>query len=587
MYIKSKNTLLFAITLSGIAGNIGAQPFVADSEYFASRALGIINAEAAYSLGYTGRGVTVGVLDSGIEFRHPEFADRIAFTFDIPRGGVSLDGDYDLHGTGVSGLIAAARNGRGLQGVAFGSTVAVFGSDLFSGNIEGTIVDVAELAVDQFAVVTSVAASRGVRILNNSWGFDDTPVVPAVRRFDSPNIDEETGLPVFAAGDLVTGPETEEEQELATFYTSNLANSAANFINQPGGGIIVFSASNDSMTQSAIEGGLPYFEDYTALLKGSFINVVAVGPDGETLTAYSNEAGLARSWTLAAPGGGDDEGNDGLISVGLLDDDGRPTAQIASGTSFAAPLVSGAAALVWEAFPWMTARQVTQTLLTSAVDLGAPGIDDVFGWGRLDVGAAVLGPAYFGPGEILHGVPDFAPTFIAAIPAGRSAVFGNDISGPGGLAKNGLGILELTGDNTFTGDTLVEAGALVVNGTLSSSVWIQAAGLLGGSGEIGGQVTSSGLVSPGNSIGTLTIAGDFTATADSTLVIEIAADGTSDRLVVGGQAKGPASPCFPYRLRRTTPEACATRRCSPPALWPVLVLAPCPYPGIRKSTRSS
>ena len=60
-----------------------------------------------------------------------------------------------------------------------------------------------------------------------------------------------------------------------------------------------------------------------------------------------------------------------------------------SGTSMSTPHVAAVAALVRSAHPDDTVNQVEVALLTSAVDLGAPGRDDVFGWGRVDAAAAV------------------------------------------------------------------------------------------------------------------------------------------------------------------------------------------------------
>jgi len=58
------------------------------------------------------------------------------------------------------------------------------------------------------------------------------------------------------------------------------------------------------------------------------------------------------------------------------------------GTSFSAPTVAGAAAYLWRAAPWMSADQVTSLMESSAVDLGAPGRDDQYGHGLLDMTAA-------------------------------------------------------------------------------------------------------------------------------------------------------------------------------------------------------
>jgi thermitase len=58
-----------------------------------------------------------------------------------------------------------------------------------------------------------------------------------------------------------------------------------------------------------------------------------------------------------------------------------------SGTSFATPLVAGAAALAWSINPNLTPGEVEQMLYSTADDLGAPGWDQYYGWGRLNVGA--------------------------------------------------------------------------------------------------------------------------------------------------------------------------------------------------------
>lgn len=61
----------------------------------------------------------------------------------------------------------------------------------------------------------------------------------------------------------------------------------------------------------------------------------------------------------------------------------------ASGTSFAAPHVAGAAAVLWEMFPNLSAAEVAEILLTSSVDVGVEGVDSISGHGILDLGAAV------------------------------------------------------------------------------------------------------------------------------------------------------------------------------------------------------
>lgn len=98
----------------------------------------------------------------------------------------------------------------------------------------------------------------------------------------------------------------------------------------------------------------------------------------------------------------------------------------------------------------------------------------------------------------------------------RARISGNITNTAAGqsLLKDGAGVLELTGVNTYSGTTLVNAGTLLVNGNSSGAtgqVVVANTALLGGSGRIGGATTisSGGILSPGNSPGTLTFESDL------------------------------------------------------------------------------
>ncbi|RST53953.1 autotransporter-associated beta strand repeat-containing protein [Variovorax sp. DXTD-1] len=121
--------------------------------------------------------------------------------------------------------------------------------------------------------------------------------------------------------------------------------------------------------------------------------------------------------------------------------------------------------------------------------------------------------------------------------AGMTATIDAALAGTGALTKADLGTLVLNGNNTFTGSTTVEAGTLAVNGSLGgSSVNVLAAGRLKGSGTVG-STTISGTVAPGNSIGTLTVNGNFTQAAGSTYEVEVdPASTASDRIHASGSA---------------------------------------------------
>jgi outer membrane autotransporter protein len=136
---------------------------------------------------------------------------------------------------------------------------------------------------------------------------------------------------------------------------------------------------------------------------------------------------------------------------------------------------------------------------------------------------------------------------LTALRAGNdntSTTFAGSIDGPGVLIKLGTGTLRLTGASTGTGLLSVAEGTLDAAGTIPMNVFVNrqqpqygpAFGTLIGTGTLG-SLRNDGLVAPGNSVGTLTVTGDYTQSSTGILEIEIAADGSgADLLAVGGSA---------------------------------------------------
>ncbi|WP_043195739.1 autotransporter outer membrane beta-barrel domain-containing protein [Bordetella bronchiseptica] len=115
------------------------------------------------------------------------------------------------------------------------------------------------------------------------------------------------------------------------------------------------------------------------------------------------------------------------------------------------------------------------------------------------------------------------------------------IDGAGGLTKTGAGDLVLSQANTYAGPTLIKEGRLAVNGSIASPVTIDPGGVLGGTGRVLGAVANSGTVAPGNSIGTLTIVGNYAGTGGRLeMEAQLGGDASpADRLVIdGGAATG-------------------------------------------------
>lgn len=130
-------------------------------------------------------------------------------------------------------------------------------------------------------------------------------------------------------------------------------------------------------------------------------------------------------------------------------------------------------------------------------------------------------------------------------------------TGGGSFTKTGIGALTFTNTNTYTGPTNVNQGTLILNGSLpNSAVTVANGATLMGNGSMN-SLTLGGTISPGNSIGTLTVAGDYTMLSTSTYDAEVDANGTSDLIAVGGAAQlnGTlnlinANPAVPFTLNQ-------------------------------------
>lgn len=405
-----------------------------------NRHLSLTNAGGALGAGLKGQGVTIGFVDSGVNRSHPTLTGRVTRSFihvSSPPNDTSVD-DKVGHGTTVASLAAGKSavgryhnsdgtysNQTDLWGGGVAQDANVVSSRIIGdarpeddGSGEGNEIAAGQGYGEFFQAINAELASAGAKIINNSWG-----------------------------GLYWTDPALSLE----------LANAWKDFVVNRGG-IVVFANGNSGddprfVGNPSDNAALPTIANDPVLEKG-WLTVGALDPANPTqLTSYSQQCGIAMNYCLVAPGNvvfidpdATSQANSGLLQGG--------------GTSYAAPLVSGAAAVVWSAFPWFTNDQVRQAILGGAKDLGDFGVDAVYGWGLLDVTKAANGPSAFAWGD-----------FNANVPAGTSSVWSNHIRGNGGLVKDGSGTLSLTGVSTYQGDTLVRAGGLYLqNGASNSNV---------------------------------------------------------------------------------------------------------------------
>lgn len=298
------------------------------AEYQASDGAEAANAIAAYDDGATGAGVKIAIIDTGINPDSSEFTGRIdAASGDV--AGTRGLGDSDGHGTAVAALAAAAKDDSGIHGVAFEAEIIALRTDSPGSCATGSGCALLESNIAA-GIDAAIAADATVINLSLGGGAPAQPLLDAMQRAVNAGI-----ILVIAAGN--DGDGIPADQFAAT--------PAAQF---PDHVIIAGSVGVDS------NAGV----DLNQL--SDFSNNAASGP-GNYLAA--------RGYRLRAP---DHTGTDFLWS----------------GTSFSAPIIAGAVALMAEAFPNLTAAQIVDILFDSADDLGVAGVDATFGNGRLNIEAA-------------------------------------------------------------------------------------------------------------------------------------------------------------------------------------------------------
>lgn len=286
-----------------------------------------INSPAAWDVTTGSNTIVIAVIDTGIDLTHPEFSGKLVTGYDFYWYDTTPD-DENGHGTHVAGIAAAStNNSTGVAGMSWGAK----------------IMPIKALGADgsgyNFDITSGIlyAKNNGADIINLSLGgsTNDGAMQDAVNQ-------------AHAAGALVVAA-------MGNANTSSPAYPAA------------------------------------------FNNVMAVSataPD-DSRASYSN---YGPHVDIAAPGGqmGYLHDPDGIYST-------MPTYNAylytqygysknydyLQGTSQATPYVAGLAALIWSASPGLSNDQVQSVIQNTAVDLGAAGWDNIFGWGRINAGAAL------------------------------------------------------------------------------------------------------------------------------------------------------------------------------------------------------
>lgn len=400
-------------------------------EYLRSWGLTAQDASTAYALGYYGQGVTVGIMDSGVQAEHMEFTGG-RFIPVVQQGvyGTSgyryrdkrpanpffagkpffLTGEYNSgdalgwnasHGTAMVGIMGANRDGApnplNMQGFAFASTIVLGNTGASDENSHGPYHDYTYVYTGYKALVDA-----GAQVINSSWG----QICLTVPKTGPKSIGRD-------GGSLSTQwyQRTLADEEYIYFYFKKFYGAGGFQFDPNHPGLSFEDAMYDAVKDNSVvhvrsaansdqenPNNMAFYPYFNPDAEEHWIAAGGLARSGSEyiLNTRENEAGpYAKWWYIAAPNGD--------ASTGLNNTYGS-----AGGTSGSSPHITGALALLLSRYPNLNAMQVRDVLLTTAQNKKSDGVtfldlwtapdgqpDERYGWGYPDIGKAVYGPGQF------------------------------------------------------------------------------------------------------------------------------------------------------------------------------------------------
>lgn len=407
-------------------------------------------------------------IDMGVDKARAQGLDGTGVTVAVLDTGITAEGDIDS-----SRLVAKIGN-TPIDGIEHGGEVA----NLLAGSKNGiasraNVIDATHRLTSNTTNPLISQASEKASIINWSGG-------------SRTKADEKIGLENF---------------ELSS------AKKHADISIKENDALIIQSAGNEGWDAPGLYARLPQIDP--ELQKGwIFVTSTNSTKDralaSENGVVWANACGPAKDYCLAAPA---------LYTT----PHGGTAVRTRGGTSTSTPRVAAAAALIKQKYPWASNDVLRTTLLTTADDLGNK---DLYGWGVLNIGAAINGPKQLPFGEL---VVDVQPSK----ERGSVYSFSNDIKGTGSLVKTGSATLNLDGSNSFTGGIDILDGKLNINKLYSGHTNVSGKGTLGGEG-VAASVNNKGVVDFTDGL----VVGNYYANAGSTTRVGVG-PGTNSGKIAG------------------------------------------------------
>lgn len=360
--------------------------------------LNVINAEYAWSRGYTGNGSTILIIDSGINANHKEFAGSIGFTKDFINSKYGIV-DVQGHGTAMAGIAAANYDGVGMAGVAPDATLA--------------IAKVTDNTAFNFSAARNALKwgdSIGAVVANISanYIYDAAYTKNMVKLSDGNYTNTDTRYLGKYYG-------SEDPKLWAKSLSPNM--------------VIVNSAGNGGYAYSYQPGTLATAVDANGklILGGQMLIVGSWDTGKNNIASYSNKAGSICKIVVNGTCGDAYKVSDFFImapgNMFAPSKTGTDVYAISTGTSEAAAVVSGSVAIIHQMWPQMTAANIVKLLLVTAnKDLPNYNVN-VMGQGLLDLEKATRPVGVLGIPTIGRtGVTATLGTFTTSTSAGLSAL---------------------------------------------------------------------------------------------------------------------------------------------------------------------
>lgn len=321
---------------------------------------------AAWARGWTGKGSTIAVIDQGFNVNHADLTANIKAYKNFYTGSITdANANWGLHGTAMASVAAGVYNGMGTIGVAPDAQLLL--AQVGQGGKMPNI--------DMSAAVNALnwAGTQGAIVANMSFSSSFDPTYISGTKQIAPGVYQ--GLSTY-------GP---MYGQLATY---NLFKGSTNTTS-----VVVAAAGNQGLAYSGFPGAFATQTDANGNLTfgGRWLIVGSVDANNK-LSTFSNAAGhictnvvngacqdtyQVKDFYVVAPGE--------KISVAMDRSSANETVgTFMSGTSPATAIVAGGVAVIHQAWPQLKAAEIVQLIKSTATDLGAPGVDEVYGYGLVN-----------------------------------------------------------------------------------------------------------------------------------------------------------------------------------------------------------